>query len=385
MYSPRAIDSNEKILFIFYQLLKFVKYLHSINLNCGEIKLSDIYIDNNYWIRVKLPFESIINLYKVENQIEYSRLNENDDEIEGFDDSNEEIAIDYAIRDNLEDIYDSYKSLNFNDLANITKNWCNNKISNFNYLLILNCIAGRKFNCPYNHPIFPWISDFQSLNTNLRDLTVSKFRLNKGDPHLDLIYQESKSNPTGPYHLTEFLSEITYFVYKSRVTSKEILCTHVRRQWVPNEYPISISRLYLWTPEECIPEFFCDTSIFKSIHDDLPDLKVPDWCNGSVDEFVRTHRLLLDSDLVSKKLHHWIDLVFGFKLSGEAAVEAKNVCLPLIDNHQNMRPYGITQLFTVPHPNRAVDKIYHSEKPPKIKNKFRIKQDITVNINFFLQ
>jgi WD repeat-containing protein 81 len=70
----------------------------------------------------------------------------------------------------------------------------------------------------------------------------------------------------------------------------------------------------MWTPEECIPEFYCDPSIFTSIHEDLPDLKVPDWCNGSAVEFIRTHRLLLESDLVSKKLHSWIDLVFGYKV-----------------------------------------------------------------------
>lgn len=171
-------------------------------------------------------------------------------------------------------------------------------------------------NCPFNHPIFPWLSDFQSLNTNLRDLTMSKFRLNKGDAHLDLIYQASSLSPSGlpPYHLTEFLSEITYFVYKSRVTDKETLCKHVRRNWVPNEYPVSMSRLYAWTPEECIPEFFCDEAIFESIHDDLPDLKVPDWCNGSVSEFLRSHRLLLESVLVSKMIHNWIDIVFGYKV-----------------------------------------------------------------------
>ena len=65
LYSPRSLDNFDKILFIFYQLLTFAKYLHSVNLNCGEIKLSDIYIDNSYWIRIKLPLENILNLYKV--------------------------------------------------------------------------------------------------------------------------------------------------------------------------------------------------------------------------------------------------------------------------------------------------------------------------------
>jgi WD repeat-containing protein 81 len=385
LYSPRVLDNFDKILFIFYQLLIFTRYLHSINLNCGEIKLSDIYIDKSYWIRIKLPLENILNLYKVTESelIDKCQIFNNEDEynyeeLDEYDIDTTGLLSNNLLRDNLADVYDSYRHLTFSELANITKDWCDKKLSNFNYLLIINCIAGRKLLCPYNHPIFPWVSDFQSLNTNLRDLSVSKFRLNKGDAHLDLIYQASKTSSAGPYHLTEFLSEITYFVYKSRNTSKEILCQHVRRQWEPNEYPVSISRLYLWTPEECIPEFFCDTNIFKSIHSDLPDLKVPDWCNGSVEEFIRTHRLLLDSDLVSKKLHNWIDLTFGYKLSGEAAIEAKNVCLPLIDNHQNMKPHGIVQLFSVPHPIKGNEKIFHSEKPPKIKNKYRSNKDMVI-------
>ena len=388
LYSPRVLDNFEKILFIFYQLLIFTRYLHTNNLNCGEIKLSDIYIDNTYWVRIKLPLENILNLYKVEEDESNENII-NDEEYayedleENYDSDTTGLLSKHLLRDNLADVYDSYRHLTFGELANITKSWCDKKISNFNYLLIINSIAGRKLLCPYNHPIFPWVSDFQSLNTNLRDLSVSKFRLNKGDPHLDLIYQASKNSTTGPYHLTEFLSEISYFVYKSRVTSKEILCKHVRRQWEPNEYPVSISRLFLWTPEECIPEFFCDANIFKSIHDDLPDLKVPDWCNGSVEEFIRTHRLLLDSDLVSKKLHNWIDLTFGYKLNGEAAIEAKNVCLPLIDNHQNMKPHGIVQLFSVPHPIKDIEKIYHSEKPPTIKNKHRTNKDMVISKTIF--
>lgn len=313
LFSPRSIDNNhEKILFIFYQLLKLYKYLHSLNINCSELKLDDIYIDKNYWIRIKPPIKLILDQYLIKRN--NSKLE--DDNAEQDDENHEASLKFYSLKENLHTKYESLKHLNYKDLANLTKQWCDNKLSNFDYLLILNSISGRQLECPYNHPIFPWITDFTSFNTNLRDLSVSKFRLNKGDANLDLTYQAAKLNTdsTPAYHLTEFLSEITYFVYKSRITDKETLCEHVRRNWVPNEYPRSIDRLYMWTPEECIPEFYCDTSIFKSIHNDLPDLKVPDWCNGSIEEFIRTHRLLLESDLVSKKLHNWIDLVFGYKV-----------------------------------------------------------------------
>jgi len=264
LYSPRSVDNNnEKILFIFYQLLKLYKHIHTLNLACSELKLADIYIDANYFIKVKLPLEQMLRAYTIKSET----IKDSDESLVTEEDAF--CNVDRPLKQDTRDIYESYKHLNHQDLANITKSWSENKLSNFDYLLIVNSISGREWECPYSHPIFPWISDFESLNTRLRDLSVSKFRLNKGDAHLDLTYQASLNSDTGPYHVTEFLSEITYFVYKSRVTDRETLCKNVRRTWVPNEYPQSIQRLYQWSPEECIPEFFCDPSIFHSIHSGL--------------------------------------------------------------------------------------------------------------------
>lgn len=62
-------------------------------------------------------------------------------------------------------------------------------------------------------------------------------------------------------------------------------------------------------------------------------------------------RMALESERVSDQLHDWVDLTFGYKLSGKAAVEAKNVALPAT-NPTALTNRGRVQLFQKPHPPR---------------------------------
>ena len=44
----------------------------------------------------------------------------------------------------------------------------------------------------------------------------------------------------------------------------------------------------------------------------------------------------LEGDYVSSRLHSWLDLMFGDKLFGSAAVQNKNVFKELVDNHKTV-------------------------------------------------
>lgn len=123
----------------------------------------------------------------------------------------------------------------------------------------------------------------------------------------------------------------------------------VRSVYEPNEYPANMQRLYQWTPDECIPEFYSDPDVFRSIHAGMNNLAIPQWAQ-SADDFIMLHRAALESDRVSQQLHHWIDITFGYKLSGQAAIDAKNVTLS--SDPAVPRCSGRRQLFSIPHPRR---------------------------------
>ncbi len=88
---------------------------------------------------------------------------------------------------------------------------------------------------------------------------------------------------------------------------------------------------------------------------------------------MRLHRAALESEHVSANLHHWIDLVFGYKQQGKEAELAKNVFFHLTyaervdldgieDDHlrqattDQVLHFGQTpgQLLKTPHPRRLV-------------------------------
>lgn len=382
-FSPAKLaNSHAKVLFILYQLLIALQACHAVGLSCGELSLQDIIIDEQLCCHLKI------------NLAHYEELGVNEEADHAI--AGSQVPKCVPPKDNTCVSQENKRLCKdcFGELKKLVLDWVHGRVSNFCYLMELNKLAGRREGDPNYHPVLPWVVDFTVPFGKFRDLRRSKFRLNKGDKQLDFTYEMTKealaaavgnvggsgvggdfSGTVGtgnvgqpdqlhvPHHISDVLSDITYYVYKARQTPKSVLCSHVRSQWEPNEYPASMERMQSWTPDECIPEFYTDPSIFQSIHPDMPDLDVPSWCK-SCEDFIEIHRRLLESREVSQHLHHWIDLTFGYKLTGKEAVKAKNVCLHLVDNHTNLTTYGVVQLFDQPHPPRLSPSQYAPAEPP---------------------
>jgi hypothetical protein len=77
----------------------------------------------------------------------------------------------------------------------------------------------------------------------------------------------------------------------------------------------------------CLPEFLMNRNKFdfgvKSTGTSIDHVELPPWAK-TPEDFIRIHRDALESEYVSNNLHHWIDLIFGYKQRGESAIEARN-------------------------------------------------------------
>ncbi|VDP99473.1 unnamed protein product [Trichobilharzia regenti] len=189
-------------------------------------------------------------------------------------------------------------------------------VSNYDYLMYLNKLSGRQKGDPSNSAILPWITNFETPNGGLRDLKKSKYRLCKGEDQLNASLYNHVTSKRPSWTSGSCISEKDYDIMNHQQDFMKLcdeLCKSVRI-YQPQEFPNSVARLYESTPDECIPEFFTDPSVFSSIHPDMSDLGLPPWCS-TAEEFIEYHSKLLESDEVSSNLHHWIDLNFGYKVS----------------------------------------------------------------------
>ncbi|XP_027627322.1 WD repeat- and FYVE domain-containing protein 4 [Tupaia chinensis] len=284
--------------------------------------------------------------------------------------------------------------------------WQRRDISNFEYLMYLNTLAGRTYNDYMQYPVFPWVlADYSSEVLNLtnpktfRDLSKpmgaqTKERKLKFMQRFKEVEKTEGDMTVQCHYYTHYSSAIIVASYLVRMPPfTQAFCSlqggsfdvadrmfhSVRSTWE------SASRENMSDVRELTPEFFYlpefltnhNALEFGCMQDGtaLGDVQLPPWADGDPRKFISLHRQALESDFVSAHLHHWIDLIFGYRQQGPAAVEATNTFHPYfygdrVDLSSISDPlikstilgfisnFGQVpkQLFTKPHPVRTAVK-----------------------------
>ncbi|VVC46047.1 Hypothetical protein CINCED_3A020452 [Cinara cedri] len=231
----------------------------------------------------------------------------------------------------------------------MTLKWQNGTISNYDYLLYLNSLAGRTVNDLTQYPVFPWvIADYLSNTLDLenpktfRDLTKPIGALN---PERLFKLQERYNEMNSPKFLYGSHYSTPGFVlyYLVRKYPQYMLCLNNGKFDHPDRMFNSLADTWrnvlnnMSDFKELIPEFYdtnqcCNFLIneygidFGHRHDGrkIDNVELPKWADSPSD-LISKLREALESDYVSNNLHHWIDLIFGYKQNGSEAISAKNV------------------------------------------------------------
>lgn len=238
-------------------------------------------------------------------------------------------------------------------LASTTKAWQNRQISNFDYLMALNTFAGRSFNDLTQYPVFPWVlADYESEILDLsdpssfRDLSKPVGALNPERLQEYWDRYHSFDDPVIPKflygsHYSTCAGVVLFFLFRLEPFASlhkkmqggtfdlaDRLFDSIQETW-------RMCNSQMSEVKELTPEFFSDPSFLRNVnrydfgrrHDQrqVSDVRLPPWAGGSPEQFVRLHRAALESEMVSRHLHEWVDLIFGFKQRGRAALQANNV------------------------------------------------------------
>ena len=251
-------------------------------------------------------------------------------------------------------------------LNQLTQQWQDGKMTNFDYLMALNKFAGRTFNDLMQYPIFPFVlADYSSavldLNSikSFRDLRkpISVQHSDKEEIYRNKyrilaeelkVSHENTCPGVGPYHYGSHYSNagiVLHFLVRLPPFTAMFLKYQDGNFDLPDRTFHDLSATWALATtdtttdvKELIPELFYMPELLVNLDalnfgekqngERVDDVVLPPWANDDPRLFIKIHRQALEADYVRENLHHWVDLIFGYKQIGTPAVEAINIFHP---------------------------------------------------------
>ena len=272
-------------------------------------------------------------------------------------------------------------------LSALKKRWTEGQLSNFQYLMMLNKYSGRSFNDLSQYPVFPWVlTDFSSSAIDLKNPSVYRnfnypitAQTEKQRKDLEFRARVNSGSVMEDHQNGSHYSNggvVLYFLFRLEHFTEQATILHDNGFDHPDRMFFDMrisweSCVSQCDSKELVPELFYFPEALanlnqlqvglNSLETDSSAFAVPPWAS-SLWDFVRKHRKGLESSFVSRELHKWIDLVFGFKQRGRLAKENFNLFMKV--TYDDLFDGGGSR-SVLDNIEGIIDQVYHFGQTPR--------------------
>ena len=220
-------------------------------------------------------------------------------------------------------------------LSKIYEKWKNSKISNFDFLNLLNKYSSRSYNDLDQYPIFPWIFDsYEQLNEKNNKLRLFEYPISaqskeKREYILDNYLMKKETEEFVSHHQIHYSTSAFVFYYLLRLSP--ITESHIIFQGNNFDNPDRMFHVLCDVKNllekyndnrELIPEIFYFDEMYYNINlvyfgmkssnkEVVHNVFLPKNCFNS-SHFIYIQRMNLESNDIKNSISKWIDNIFGY-------------------------------------------------------------------------
>ena len=231
-------------------------------------------------------------------------------------------------------------------LSEVTELWTKSKVSNFDYIMLLNILSGRSLNNLSQYFIFPrLLNDFNHSILNWMSSSIYRdfsYSIIASDPmNREDVKKKYETSSGEKYHSGTFYSTyafVAYFLIRQRPFSE------ISLEIQGGEFDAT-DRLFIGAGEICgmrekyqesipslmtLPETYINNNKYnfgkrQSSSKYVNDFELPNWSKDDPRKFSLVIKRIFENKNINIKLNKWIDIVFGVGQTCPEAIKFMNV------------------------------------------------------------
>ena len=213
-----------------------------------------------------------------------------------------------------------------------SKKWKEEKISTFDYLLLLNKMSSRTFNDPNQYPIMPWLFLKDGINYRRNfDLPISVQDKDKQEQYLEnKNYSLNEKTQTQGNHYSTSAYVLFYLMRTNPFTNNMIKFQSNNFDIPERQYYDIKQTIFLCqrmnNNREIIPELFSIPEIFINLNDNdfgqqkegirVHNISFEPYAKNAFEFSYLLKDLMNNDDEINNEINKWFDFIFGVNQTG---------------------------------------------------------------------